>query len=65
MKERPRVRARARARARGGCLYVHRERIDLKLGVAAVTAGRKPLLQFAPICASEILDRVIVRRERS
>lgn len=25
-----------------------RERIDLKLGVAAVTAGRKPLLQFGP-----------------
>ena len=38
-----------------------RERIDLKLGVAAVTAGRKPLLQFASICVSEILDRAIAR----
>lgn len=41
--------------------YTVRERIDLKLGVAAVTAGRKPLLQFAPICVSEILARAIAR----
>lgn len=37
----------------------YRRRIDLKLGVAAVTAGRKPVLQFAGapvVCASEILD---------
>jgi len=37
----------------------YRRRIDLKLGVAAVTAGRKPVLQFAGapvVCASEILQ---------
>ena len=41
--------------------YIERERIDLKLGVVAVTAGRKPLLQFCPICVSEIVDRAIAR----
>lgn len=34
-----------------------RERIDLKLGVAAVSTGRKPMLQSFSICIQQILDR--------
>ncbi|KYM84344.1 hypothetical protein ALC53_05437 [Atta colombica] len=47
----------------------YRRRIDLKLGVAAVIAGRKPVLQFARasvVCASEILNtRLLIARTHS
>jgi len=47
----------------------YHRRIDLKLGVAAVIAGRKPVLQFARasvVCASEILNtRLLIARTHS